>query len=203
MIQPYDFLMLAVLVGTAIFGAWKGMAWQAASLGAMFVSAGVAVHFSAPLAPYISAHEPWNRWLAMLVLFVATSLAIWLLFRLVSGVIDRVKLKEFDRQLGAIFGLAKGILYCVIITFFAVTLSETARQTVLQSRSGDFIARGIHRANPFLPDDVRTWVGKYIDELDEKLRTPPAEGEKPTGSATPDGASPGGLSPGRAGGAGQ
>ena len=203
MIQPYDIFMLAVLVGTAIFGAWKGMAWQVASLGAMFVSAGVAVHFSAPLAPYFSAHEPWNRWLAMLTLFVATSLAIWLLFRLVSGAIDRVKLKEFDRQLGAIFGLAKGILYCVIITFFAVTLSESARQTVLQSRSGDFIAHGIHRANPFLPDDVRTWVGQYIDELDQKLQAPPKEGEKPTGSATPDGASPAGLSPGRAGGSGQ
>jgi hypothetical protein len=71
------------------------------------------------------------------LLYVATALAIWLLFRLVSGAIDRVKLKEFDRQLGVVFGLAKGILYCVIITFFAVTLSETARQTVLQSRSGD------------------------------------------------------------------
>ena len=203
MIQPYDFLMLAVLVGTAIFGAWKGMAWQVASLGAVFVSAGVAVHFSAPLAPYFSAHEPWNRWLAMLVLYVASALAIWLVFRLVSGAIDRVKLKEFDRQLGAIFGLAKGILYCVIITFFAVTLSEAARQTVLQSRSGDFIARGIHCANPVLPDDVRAWVGQYINELDEKLRTPPKEGDKPTDSAIPNGASPGGLSPDRAGGAGQ
>ena len=70
----------------------------------------------------------------MLVLYVVTAGAIWLLFRLVSGIIDRLKLKEFDRQLGALFGLAKGVLYCVIITFFAVTLSEPARQAVLQSR---------------------------------------------------------------------
>ena len=37
--------------------------------------------------------------------------------------IDRLKLKEFDRQIGAIFGLAKGVLWCAVITFFTVTLS--------------------------------------------------------------------------------
>lgn len=177
-IQPYDFLMLAVLVGMGIYGAWKGVAWQVAALASVLVSAAVAVHGSAPLAPYFSAHEPWNRFLAMLVLYVATAGAIWLLFRLVKGIIDRVQLKEFDRQLGATFGLAKGILYCVIITFFAVTLSEAARQAVLQSHSGDLIARGIRNANPILPDDVRKWLGKYIDELDAQLHSPPKEAFK-------------------------
>jgi hypothetical protein len=71
--------------------------------------------------------------------------------------------------------LAKGALYCVIITFFAVTLSEPARQTVMQSRSGDLIARGIRNANPILPADIREHLGKYIDELDEKLHAPPKE----------------------------
>ena len=181
----YDFLMLAVVVGAMLFGAWKGMAWQIAALASVVVSAAVAVHSSAPLAPYFSSHEPWNRFLAMLVLYVATAAGIWLLFRLVAGIIDRVQLKEFDRQLGTFFGLAKGILYCVIITFFAVTLSETARQTVLQSRSGDLIARGIRDANPILPVDVRTWLGKYIDELDEKLHPAPQEGAKKADAPLP------------------
>ena len=35
MIQPYDFVMLAVLVGTTLFGLWKGMAWQMASLASV------------------------------------------------------------------------------------------------------------------------------------------------------------------------
>jgi membrane protein required for colicin V production len=168
-IQTYDIVMLVVLLGAAILGAWKGMVWQLASLAAIVVSGGVAVHFSTPLAPYFSATEPWNRFLAMLVLYILTSLAIWLLFRMVSGIVDRVKLKEFDRQMGALFGLAKGILLCVVITFFAVTLSESARQMVLKSYSGDAIARLTRNANPILPEDVRTVLGKYIDELDHKL----------------------------------
>jgi membrane protein required for colicin V production len=167
--QTYDVVMLVVLLGMAILGAWKGMVWQLASLAAIVVSGGVAVHFSTPLAPLFSKTEPWNRFLAMLVLYILTSLAIWLLFRLVSGIVDRVKLKEFDRQMGALFGLAKGLLLCVVITFFAVTLSESARQMVLKSYSGVAIARLTRNANPILPEDVRAVVGKYIDELDHKL----------------------------------
>ncbi len=177
MVQPYDFLMLAVLVGAALWGAWKGVVWQIAALASVLLSAAVALHFSRPLAPYFSAHEPWNRFLAMLVLYAAVALAIWLVFRFVAGIINRLQLKEFDRQLGTLFGLAKGALYCVIITFFAVTLSEPARQSVLESRSGGLIARAIRNANPILPDDVRHWLGKYIDELDAKLHTPPTTAE--------------------------
>ena len=67
-----------------------------------------------------------------------------------------------------------------------MTLSESARQTVLQSRSGDLIARGIRNANPILPDDVRAWLGKYIDELDEKLHAPPKEVSPELQAPSPD-----------------
>ncbi|MGA2797474.1 MAG: CvpA family protein [Thermoguttaceae bacterium] len=176
---PYDIVMLVVLLGAAVFGAWKGMVWQLASLASLLVSAAVAIHFSTPLAPYFSATEPWNRFLAMLVLYILTSLAIWLLFRMVSGIVNRVKLREFDRQMGALFGLAKGVLFCVVITFFAVTLSEPARQIVLKSYSGYAIACLTRNANPILPEDVRAVIGKYIDELDQKLdpNTQPSQGE--------------------------
>ena len=107
----------------------------------------------------------------MAVLYVITAGAIWILFRLVSNIIDRVKLKEFDRQLGYQFGLAKGVLYCVVITFFAVTLSESARQVVLRSRSGDLIARAFATRIRFA-EDVRKYLGDYIDELDKGLHTP-------------------------------
>ncbi|MGB1707347.1 MAG: CvpA family protein, partial [Rubripirellula sp.] len=58
---------------------------------------------------------------------------------MVRGSIDRMKLKEFDRQIGALFGLAKGALYCTLITLFAVTLSgERIREAVVQSKSGNY-----------------------------------------------------------------
>ena len=42
--ELYDIFMIVVLVAATVFGAWKGMAWQLASLASMFVS-----YFAAPL----------------------------------------------------------------------------------------------------------------------------------------------------------
>lgn len=121
----YDIVMVVVLAGTTMFGAWKGVAWQLASLGSLVVSTLVAIRFNAVVAPWISREE-WGRFVAMLILYLGTSLVIWLLFRPVAGFIDRLKLKEWDRQAGGLFGLIKGVLLSVVITFFAVTLSEDA-----------------------------------------------------------------------------
>ncbi|MEX0586529.1 MAG: CvpA family protein, partial [Pirellulales bacterium] len=134
--QFYDILMVGVLAGATVFGAWKGLAWQAASIASLIVSYFAALRFRDVIAPYVHAEAPWNRFGAMLIIFVAVSLAIWLVFRYVSDAIDRVKLREFDRQLGALVGLAKGVLFCVVITFFAITLAETAREPILKSKSG-------------------------------------------------------------------
>ena len=174
-IQGYDLLMLVILVLATMFGAWRGMAWQIASLASLVVCYVVSLLFSGYLAPYISSSEPWNRFLAILILFLVTSLAIWIIFRMVAGAIDRVKLKEFDRQMGALFGLFKGIVFCLLITFFAVTLSEGSRQAVLNSHSGKFTARALQKAGPVMPEEVREKLGKYIDQFERKLdpNTPP------------------------------
>jgi len=158
------------------------MAWEVTSLAAIVLSTLVAVHLSGPLAPYLSNEAPWNRFLAMLVLYVLTSLAIWLAFRVVADFINRVQLKEFDRQLGALGGAAKGALWCIVITFFTVTLSESGRQTILKSRSGYYIAVATHRAVPILPRELRDVLGKYIQELDEKLDPKAAAGKPLRGS---------------------
>ena len=83
--------------------------------------------------------------------------------------IERVKLKEFDRQMGGIIGIAKGVLWCLVITFFSVTLSEPMRKAVLHSYSGYYIAVLIHRAEPIIPPEISNVLGEYIKKLDEGL----------------------------------
>jgi len=168
--SAYDILMIVVLVGTTIFGAWKGMAWQLASLAALVLSYFVALRFSTQLAPVFGDHEPWNRFLAMLVIYMATSLVIWLLFRLVAGFIDRVKLKEFDRQLGAMFGLVKGVLLCVAITFFAVSLlPDQQKEVVLTSQSGFYIGRLIDKAHAVMPEEIHEVLHPYLHKIQDEL----------------------------------
>ncbi len=166
----YDILMLAVLAACVLFGAWKGMAWQLASLASLVLSYLVALQFADVVAPMIGTEEPWNRFVAMAILYAGTSMAIWLGFRVVAGAIDRIKLREFDRQLGALFGALKGVLLCMAITFFAVTLSSTARGVVLQSKSGFYIGALLDRVHPLIPEGMHETLHPHFEEFERKLK---------------------------------
>lgn len=171
--QIYDVLMLVVLVATTLFGFWKGMAWQIASLASLVVSYFAALRFSTQLAPVFGDHAPWNRFVAMLVIYVVTSFVIWSAFRLVSKMIDGVKLEAFDHQLGAMLGLAKGVLLCVAITFFAVTLLPPAQgEAIVASQSGHYIVALLDKSHTVFPPEIHDIVDPYINRIEERLNNP-------------------------------
>lgn len=183
--QAYDLIMLIVLAMATIFGAIKGFAWQVASLASVIVSYIVAYRYRMDVAEMIQAQPPWNQFLAMLILYVGTSFVIWVAFRLFSGMIDRVRLKEFDRHLGAAFGLAKGMIYCLLITMFAMSLLGQSQQSAIcQSRSGYYIAVALDRGVGILPQEIHDVVGPYLARLDNKLKN----GGSADGSAANTGA---------------
>ena len=199
--QAYDLIMLVVLVMATIFGAIKGFAWQVASLASIVVSYLVAVNFRFDLAQMIQAAPPWNQFLAMLILYVGSSFVIWVGFRLLSGAIDQVRLKEFDRHLGAAFGLAKGGIYCLLITMFAMTLLGPKQQeSICHSRSGYYIASMLDSASGVLPKELHDVVGPYLARLDQKLheRMPAPGTDSGVGALWPtdwSGAAQGGVLP--------
>lgn len=167
-VEIYDIVMLVVLVGAAIFGAAKGFAWQLASIASIVLSYFVALKFRGPFSKSIAIDPPWNRFLAMLILYIASALVIWVAFRMVSSSIDRMKLREFDRHIGAVFGLLKGSLYCILITLFAVTLAgESIREKVVRSRSGHFIADVLDRSESVIPPEIHEIVDPYLQRLQQ------------------------------------
>lgn len=168
--QTYDIVMLAVLAGATLFGFFKGMAWQVASLASLLASYFVALRLSPVLAEKLNLDPPLNKIAAMAIIYVATSMAIWVAFRLVARFIDRVRLKEFDRQIGGLFGAAKGVLLCVVITLVAVSVSDQGRELVLQSKSGYYIAQLIDRAETIMPPEVLQVLGPYLDDFDQQMK---------------------------------
>ncbi len=177
--EIYDIIMAVVLLGAMIFGAIKGFAWQLASISSIVVSYIVAYRFREPFSESIQAQPPWNRFLAMLILYVGTSLIIWVAFRMVSGTIDRLKLREFDRQVGAMFGLAKGALYCALITLFAVTLpGDKTRDRVVRSKSGRYIAQVLDRSDAVIPPEIHQVVRPYLERFNEQFDGPGQAAER-------------------------
>lgn len=169
--EAYDIFMLAVLVGAIFFGAWKGLAWQLASIAALVLSYFVAFQLREPVSEFISAEPPWNRVAAMAIVYLVCSLAVWIAFGFVRRFIDRVKLKDFDRHAGAMVGAVNGVFLCTIITLFAVTLlDDDKKHLVCCSHSGYYIAKGIDRVYPAMPPEAHDIIGPYLERLDNELQ---------------------------------
>lgn len=176
--QTYDLVMIAVVAGAVLFGYWRGLAWQIASLASIIVSYIVARNFADVLAMRISVDPAWNKFLAMFILFFGTSLLIWIGFGFVKNTIERWHLKTFDRQAGAALGAVKGGLLCIIITLFGVSLlGENVCRAICTSRSGNYVAQALARLGGIVPEEVNTYIRPYVERLREELDS--HEGEVP------------------------
>ncbi|MDP1562731.1 MAG: CvpA family protein [Pirellulaceae bacterium] len=168
--EIYDIIMLAILVGAVVFGALKGMAWQIATIAALFVSYLVALRFSEPVSQYIKVDPPLNKLAAMLLLYLATSLVIWIGFGFVRRSIEKMALKDFDRHAGAILGAITGVILCITITLFSVTLlKDDQRQYVTRSKSGLHITRWINEYQGMFPPVVDEVLAPYIQRLNQEM----------------------------------
>lgn len=176
-IEGYDLVMLGILAAAAVLGYFKGMVWQLAWIAGIAASGFLALRFSGQLAPYFGQQAPWNRLIAMLAIYVGTSLAVWLVFSVISGAINAVHLSSFDHQLGLLLGLAKGALMCVVVTFFAVTLAPAYRHQIVSSRSGRLVAEIIVRADELLPPNIAEPVQPFVKQFEEQFRQPAAGGD--------------------------
>lgn len=167
----YDILMMTILCLTILFGLWKGLAWQIASLAAIIVSYIVAMQFRGEVSGYIQAEEPWNRFAAMLILYVGTSIVVWSIYCfLVRRTIDGLKLRWFDRPAGAMAGALKGAILCMVITIFSVALlGEGARDAIMSSKSGGYITAAINRLDQWMPSEIHAYVDPYVNTFNHKM----------------------------------
>ena len=190
-VQIYDLIMVLVLAAAALFGFWKGLAWQIASFGSIVLSYFVAYNFRDVVAAKIQADPPWNTFMAMLLLYLGTMMAVWVAFRFVKGFIENVKLGEFDRHAGALLGIVKGALICVLITFFALMLlGDTQKKQIATSYSGQAIVQAIDNMPVAVPEEVHGVLRNLRNQLVADAGGVPVEGDSDLGGGL---FSPGGL----------
>jgi membrane protein required for colicin V production len=82
--------------------------------------------------------------------------------------IEKAKFGEYNRHLGAILGFVKGVVICLLLTFFIVTVSEEARAVLKDSRSGMAAAVIMDRLHPVMPEKLHDALDEYIHQLDSE-----------------------------------
>jgi len=171
----YDIVMLVIFFGSVIFGYRKGLAWQIASLAAIVISYFVAINFRNPVAQLISVQAPWNQFAAMLILFLGTSLVVWTIYASTSKSIKRMELRGFDRQAGAILGVFKGGILCMLVTVFAVSLFGSTRNMVHNSATGHYVVSGIQQFSRFTPTELAGFLNPHLEQFGNNIGGIPAK----------------------------
>lgn len=165
----FDYVVIAILLVMTIRGALKGLVAQIASVAGVFLGWIVAARGSGLVAPALPVEEPYNRYFAMLLLFIGVSIGCWLVARVVVKTLKLAKLKSFDTHLGTLAGLLKGLLIAMALTFFGVSLSEKSRTWVLSSRTGHYLALAIDKTGALIPGDVCEKLREQIDDFRAKV----------------------------------
>lgn len=190
--QAYDIFVLGLLIAAAVWGARRGLAKQLATLASLVLGYMVAMQFRQVVAPLFDITPPWNVFAAMLALFMGTSLSIWIVFQLIHSRIQKLGLGNFDTQMGALFGLAKGALIAMIVTMFAVVmLSDHQRGFVLDSVSGWNICRILNQAHAIVPSEWQQAMAPYLDTMNDHAQfaqqQPATAGSSPSDRTTNSG----------------
>lgn len=164
--MAFDLFIAGILLITTIRGAAKGVAWQLAGIGALVLCFLFATPLSLAVAPMIKLAPPLNRWVAMLGIYLVFSFGTFAIARGFREALEKAKFVEFDRHMGALFGLAKGAILGLVITFFSVAMSEKAREYILKTYTGYASAHIMSAIDPIMPKELHAILEPYIHGLD-------------------------------------
>ena len=166
-IQAWDLLVVGVILFSVIRGGMKGFVWQLATIASIVLCFLFAESLSLAIAPMIGLKEPLNRWVGMFLLYLVFSFLAFAVARTMRSAIEQAKFTEYDRHMGAVLGFLKGTGVALILTFFAVTLSEQAREKIMHTYSGKYAAIIMDRLHPVMPAELHAVLEPYIHQLDQ------------------------------------
>jgi membrane protein required for colicin V production len=171
--QVVDLLVVGVLLYCTIRGASRGLLSQLAWVVALLLCFKFAGTLSPALEPFIAVDPPLRQWLAMLAVYVGLCGAAFLAAGMASSWMEKTKILDFDRHLGGLLGLAKGVVICLTAMYFLITMSPSIRNIVGQTYSGYGAAVILSHSQVLLklvPEHAVPMVQHVIDRFNQHLK---------------------------------
>ena len=139
----YDAVMIGMIVAGMVWGAFKGIVWQLASILSLVMGYTVAHQLSAQVAPYMPGEPVVQRAVAMIAVYVLTSGGIFFGAWMIRSTLQRMKFEAYDRHLGMLLGGTEGALLGIVGTLFVVSLAPATRGPIFSSPTGK-VGRHVH-----------------------------------------------------------
>jgi membrane protein required for colicin V production len=162
----YDAAMVGVILAGMVWGAFKGITWQLASILSLVIGYSVAQPLSIQLAPKFPGDPVVARALAMIAIYLGVAGAVFFAAWLVRATLKKLQFEAFDRHLGMLLGGVEGALLGMIATLFVVSLAPQSRGPIFQSTSGKVVGQVMSALGPILPKEARGVIAPFLNEAD-------------------------------------
>jgi len=160
----YDAAMAGIIVAGMLWGAWRGVTWQLASIASLVLGYIASHQLSSQLAPRFGSDPVISRTLAMMVIYAAVSGGVFLVAWIFRAIIRKMKFEAFDRHLGMLLGGMEGAILGVVATFFVVSLSPKTRDPIYSSPSGKLVASLIDAIGPTFKAETGAVLAPFVAE---------------------------------------
>ncbi len=171
--QIVDLIVLAVLLYCAVKGASRGLLSQLAWVVALLLCFKFSGTLAPAIEPMIGVEPPLQQWIAMLAVYVGLCGVSFVAAGMLGNWMEKAKIKDFDRHLGGLLGLVKGVIICMTIMYFVITRSSDMSQVVSKTYSGYAAAVILHHSQylvSLVPEDRVKDVSEVIDKFNQNLQ---------------------------------
>ncbi len=174
--NPFDMMIVVVLVYCIVRGIFRGLIREVASIVGLVAGFYVAYSYHSALGPLFAKWITTPAYLhitCFIILFCSVFLMIVLAGMLVRFFIRLVLLGVVDRIFGGVFGVLKAVLivsfaYILLVTFLPAGGSALVRESTLAPQINR-ISSGMIR---LAPADVRTSWQQKLSDLKQKWDNP-------------------------------
>jgi membrane protein required for colicin V production len=151
----YDAAMAGLIVAGMVWGAFRGITWQVASIASLVLGYSVAHPLSGRIAGSFPGEPVVARTLAMLTVYAAVSGGVFVVAWLVRATLRKLRFEAFDRHLGMVLGGMEGALLGLVVTLFVVSLAPQTRDPIFASPTGKVVGQFMAAVGPVLPEEAR------------------------------------------------
>jgi membrane protein required for colicin V production len=157
----YDATMAGLVVAGMIWGAWRGIIWQLASISSLVVGYLVAHQVSPQVAVHFPGEPVVARAQAMLAIYAAVSGGIFLVAWMLRSTLRQLRFLAFDRHLGMLMGGLEGALLGLVGTLFVVSMDPQTRTPIFASPTGRVVCQVMNQVGPVLPSEAREVLAPF------------------------------------------
>ena len=159
--HPFDWICQGILLASLLLGAWRGLLYEALSLGGWVLAYFAARWVAEPLGhalPMGDASAEWRFAAGFVLVFIAVAFAGGMLAWAVRGAARALGMRPVDRLLGAVFGVLRGALLLLVLAAAIQLAGQGGEPWWRESASGPWLNQALAQLRPILPPAL----GQYL-----------------------------------------